>query len=366
VIVPPLMALSAWGWWQMQLCGDPLGATKALFQAQLASVNADMVQRDLSPGLTSLVLDDLLRRLGLSWQDQLSNLYGYLGYGMVALFFFPALLHPFRRAETAGVRWTLAIVFISVLTGMGFVGLPEKLADDNALYLVVMPALSLFGAAMLVVMWSRLHSGHTFWAQWGGPAVALAITALPMLVNLPVYLKFGLTLGSRMQPHWPPFVPERAAVLKVLVEKDEYLLSDAPAFVAWYADVPCAALPVQREDFTAFQKAAAERKARLAGFVMTPVSAKCDRFSDVFTGPYAEWKKTSAPRRSFLSRSSTRSSPCRSAPKRASACRWSFTRTGTVSLRRWRRRRKRKNSPDQAFSGREFSSLTCVFRVQKS
>lgn len=290
VIVPPLMALSAWGWWQMQLCGDPLGATKALFQAQLASVNADNVQRDLSPGLTSLVLDDLLRRLGLSWQDQLSNLYGYLGYGMVALFFFPALLHPFRRAETAGVRWTLAIVFLSLLTGMGFVGLPEKLVDDNALYLVVMPALSLFGAAMLVVMWSRLHSGHTFWAQWGGPAVALAITALPMLVNLPVYLKFGLTLGSRMQPHWPPFVPERAAVLRELVEPDEYLLSDAPAFVAWYADVPCAALPVQREDFAAFQKAAAERKARLAGFVMTPVSAKCDRFSDVFTGPYAEWR----------------------------------------------------------------------------
>ncbi|MFM2167312.1 MAG: hypothetical protein RIS79_1683 [Verrucomicrobiota bacterium] len=290
VAVPPLIALTAWGCWQMQLCGDPLGATKALFQAQLASVNVDSVQRDLSPGLTSLVLDDLLRRLGLSWQEQLSSLYGYLGYGAVASFFFPSLLHPFRHAETAGVRWSLAVVFISLLSGMGFVGLPDKLADDNALYLVITPALSLFGAAMLVVMWSRLHSGHTFWAQWGGPAVALAITALPMLVNLPVYLKFGLTLGSRMQPHWPPYVPERAAVLRELLEPDEYLLSDAPAFVAWYGDVPCAALPAQREDFSGFQKTAAERKARLAGFVMTPVSARCDRFSDIFTGPYAEWR----------------------------------------------------------------------------
>lgn len=290
VAAPPLMALSAWGWWQMQLCGDPLGATKALFQAQLASVNADTVQRDLSPGLTSLVLDDLLRRLGLSWQDQFSTIYGFLGYGAVALFFFPSLLHPFRRVDAAGVRWSLALVFVCVLTGMGFVGLPDKLVDDNALYLVVMPALNIFGAAMLVVMWSRLQNGHTFWAQWGAPAMALAITALPMLVNLPVYLKFGLTLGSRMQPHWPPFVPERAAVLKVLVEPDEYLLSDAPAFVAWYADVPCAALPVQREDFATFQKAAADRQAKLAGFVMTPVSAKCERFSDVFSGPYAEWR----------------------------------------------------------------------------
>jgi len=290
VAVIPFAALFGWGWWQMQLCGDPLGAAKALFQAQLASMNPDLIQRDLSPGITSLVLDDLLRRVGLSWQDQLSNLFGYLGYSVVALFFFPSLMHPFRRVDAASARWTLALIFGCVLIGMGLVGLPEKLVDDNALYLVLTPAMSLFGAAMLVVMWSRLHNDRTFWAQWGSAAVALGITALPMLVNLPVYLKFGLTLGSRMQPHWPPFIPERAAILRELVEADEFLMSDAPAFVAWYADVPCAALPVQREDFATFQKAAADRKVRLAGFVMTPVSAKGERFSDVFTGPYGEWR----------------------------------------------------------------------------
>lgn len=286
----PLIALGGWGWWQMQLCGDPLGATKALLQAQLASVNPDLVQRDLSPGLSNLVLDDLFRRAGLNWVDQLSNIFGHLGHSVIALCFFAALMHPFRRVETGAVRWTTTIIFGCVFLGMGLVGLPEKLDDDNALYLVIMPSLSIFGAAMLIVMWSRMHQGRNFWAEWGGVTVALAFTALPMVVNLPVYLKFGLTLGSRMQPHWPPFLPDRAAVLKVLLEPDEYLVSDAPSFIAWYADVPCAALPVQRADFTAFQEKAEGRKARAAGFVMTPVSARCDRFSDVFTGPYAEWR----------------------------------------------------------------------------
>lgn len=286
----PFIALSGWGWWQMQLCGDPLGGAKALLQAQIAATNVDVVMRDLSPGLPSVVLDDLLRRVGLNWQEQFTSLVGYLGACIVALFFFSALLHAFRRQDASSSRWALAVVFGSVLCGMGLVGLPGKLLDDNALYIVVMPAMTVFGAAMLVVMWSRLKTGHTFWAGWGGPLVAILLTALPMAVNLPVYLKFGLTLGSKMPPHWPPFLPDRASQLKLLIDADEFLVSDAPAFVAWYGDATCMALPVQRDDFATFQTAIQARKSKIAGFVMTPVSAQCDRFSDVFTGPYAEWR----------------------------------------------------------------------------
>jgi hypothetical protein len=111
----PFIALSGWGWWQMQLCGDPLGGAKALLQAQIAATNVDGVMRDLSPGLPSVVLDDLLRRVGLNWQEQFTSLLGYLGTCVVALFFFAALLHAFRRPDAASARWTLAVVFGSVL-----------------------------------------------------------------------------------------------------------------------------------------------------------------------------------------------------------------------------------------------------------
>jgi hypothetical protein len=150
--------------------------------------------------------------------------------------------------------------------------------------------MSIFGAAMIVVLWTRSQSATGFWARWGGAVIALAITGLPMAVNLPVFLKFGLSMGSKIPPHWPPYVPDRVAVLKTMIEDDEYLFSDSPGYVAWYADVPCVALPVQRADFETMRATAAGRDAKLAGIVMTPVSAACDRLTDIFTGPWGEWR----------------------------------------------------------------------------
>jgi hypothetical protein len=74
------------------------------------------------------------------------------------------------------------------------------------------------------------------------------------------------------------------------MEKNEFVISDSPAFVAWYADVPCVNLPVQRVDYETMKAKAEERGAKLAGFVMTPVSAKVERITDLYTGPYAEWR----------------------------------------------------------------------------
>jgi hypothetical protein len=153
-----------------------------------------------------------------------------------------------------------------------------------------MPAMTTLGAAMLVVLWSRFQAPGEFISRWGGPLVALLLTALPLAVTLPVVMKFGLTMGAKIPPHWPPYLPERAYLLSLLIEKDEFVIADSPAFVAWYADVPCVNLPVQRADYEVMKAKAEERGAKLAGFVITPVSAKSERITDIFTGPYAEWR----------------------------------------------------------------------------
>lgn len=290
VALVPAVILAGWGWWNVQLCGDPLGGIKALLQAQSSAVPLDLVLRDFTPSVPLPQVDDLLRRVGLSWQEQLGRICVHLGYGVPALCFFLALMHPFRKADAAASRWMLAVVFLCVAMGMGLLGLPDEENDDNALYIVLMPAMSTFGAAMLVVLWSRFQMPGDFAGRWGAPVAALLITALPMAVNLPVLMKFGLTMGGKIPPHWPPFYPERAQILRLLVEKNEFLMSDSPAFVAWYADVPCANLPVQRADHEIMKARAEERGTSLAGFVMTPTSAKVGRISDIFTGPYAEWR----------------------------------------------------------------------------
>ncbi len=290
VALIPLLTLTAWGWWNAQLCGDPLGGIKALFQAQSSAVSHDLLLRDFSPSVPLLQVDDLLRRLGLGWQDQFGLLIAHLGYVVTALFFFLALMHRFRKADAASARWTLAVVFACVALGVGLLGLAGKEKDDTALYIVLMPAMSTFGAAMLVVLWSRFQVSGEFMSRWGAPVVALVLSALPMAVNLPVLIKFGLTMGGKIPPHWPPFLPERVSVLRLLTEKNEFLISDSPAFVAWYGDVPCVDLCTQRGDYEVMKSKAEARGAKLAGFVMTPVSAKVEHITDLYTGPYSEWR----------------------------------------------------------------------------
>lgn len=292
VVLFPALVLAAWGWWNMQLCGDPLGGMKALMQAQSSSIGHDSLIRDFTPSVPLLQVDDLLRRVGLGWLEQLGGIHAHLGHAVLASLFFVALVHRFRKPEAGAARWLLAVVFVFVALGMGLIGLPAKENDENALYIVLMPAMGTFGAAMLVILWSRFQSvdGFGFLSRWGAPLVAIGISALPMVVNLPVLMKFGLTMGGKIPPHWPPFLPERAYILRLLMEKDEFVMSDSPAFVAWYADVPCVNLPMQRLDYETMKTKAAERGAKLAGFVMTPVSAKVERITDIYTGPYAEWR----------------------------------------------------------------------------
>lgn len=286
----PVLTLAAWGWWNVQLCGDPLGGIKALFQAQTSSVTHDSLLRDFTPSIPLLQVEELLRRVGVGLQDQLALLVAHLGYVVPALLFFLALMHRFRKADAASARWMLAVTFICVALGMGLLGLTAREKDDNALYIVLMPAMATFGAAMLVVLWSRFQISGEFMARWGAPLVALIITALPLAVNLPVLIKFGLTMGGKIPPHWPPFLPERIFIMHQIIDRNEFILSDSPAFVAWYADVPCVNLCTQRSDYELMRAKAEERGAKLAGFVMTPVSAKVDRITDIFTGPYAEWR----------------------------------------------------------------------------
>jgi hypothetical protein len=286
----PVLTLIAWGWWNAQLCGDPLGGIKALLQAQSSAMSHDLLLRDFSPTVPLMQVDDLLRHVGLGWQSQIGLLIAHLGYVIPALFFFLALMHRFRKADAVAARWTLAVIFICVAAGMGLLGLPDKEMDANALYIVLMPAMATFGAAMLVVQWSRFQMSGDFMSRWGAPLVALIITAMPMAVNLPVVIKFGLTMGGKIPPHWPPFLPARVAILRQLTEKNDYLISDSPAFIAWYGDVPCVDLCTQRVDYELMKTKAEERGAKLAGFVMTPVSTKVEHFTDVFTGPYAEWR----------------------------------------------------------------------------
>lgn len=290
VAVIPMLALVGWGWWMQQRCGDPLGGAKTLFQTHLLPLDVSVLQRQFALNMPPVQVAELLRKLLQNWQEQLGGLFAHLGYSVPALCFVVALLHRFRRPETARLRLSLGVLILAVVLGMGFIGLPEGRLDDNQFYLLLVPGLTIYGAAMLAVMWARLHpNGNGLWTRWGYALVALALSALPLLNVLPAQVKMGLTLRNRIYPHWPPYVPDRVALVNRLVEPEEMLFSDAPWFVAWYADKVTSWIPVKREEFDRMKAQAEERGNPVAGFIMTPVSTRMEYLHEAFSGPYGEW-----------------------------------------------------------------------------
>lgn len=286
----PALALVGWAGWMQQQCGDPLGGAKTIFQTHLLSLDTSALQRQFTLTMPPVAATELFRKLLQNWQVQLGGLFSHLGYGVPALFFGVALMHRFRRAETSALRSGLGALVIAVIFGMGFIGLPEGRLDDNQFYMVLVPAMTVYGTAMLAVLWARLQpTGNGLWARWGYAFIAVGVSALPLLNLLPAQVKLGLTMRSRIYPHWPPYVPDRISQVNRLIEPNEILFSDAPWFVAWYADTATVWIPVKRDEFT-LMKAQAEAKGNpVAGFIVTPLMSKVEYLHEAFTGPYSEW-----------------------------------------------------------------------------
>lgn len=286
----PVLALAGWGSWMYQRCGDVLGGAKTLLQSFLLPSDVSLLERQFSVNMPPVQVSELLRKILANGQEQLGQLFVHTGYLLPALFFGLALMHRFKKAETAACRTGLAVMLGFTTLGMTLVGLPQGALDDNQLYLALAPALTVFGVAMLTVVWMKFYpTGQNLWTRHGYIFLLLGFTALPMLGTLPAQVKLGLTLGGRIFPHWPPYVPDRVSLLKRLVEPQEILFSDAPWFVAWYADLPAAWVPVRREDFVQMKARAEAAGHPVAGFVMTPVSAQTRYLHELFTGPYGEW-----------------------------------------------------------------------------
>jgi hypothetical protein len=149
--------------------------------------------------------------------------------------------------------------------------------------------LSLFGVALLAMLWARLFpGGRSFWQTWGYGVAVVVIGGFPLLTTLPNSVKSGLVMRGLLS-QWPPYAADRVALVGGMIESDEVVMADAPWFTAWYADVTSIWLPVRRTDFALLKSEVEKGGKRVAGVVITPVSSETDMLGKIFTGPWSEW-----------------------------------------------------------------------------
>jgi hypothetical protein len=211
---------------------------------------------------------------------QAGHIFGYFGLSVVAVMFFVALLHPFKRRETAMIRWMLLAMWGGAVLGMALYGINEELGvAANQLHLIFIPLMTCYGLAYLLVQWNRLDIGIPF-ARAGFLALLYFLCALPMISR---------TLSPvKTLVHWPPYFPGAISVLHDWMKPEEVIASDMPWAIAWYADRRSLWLPESPKIFSGISDY------KLLGtpinaLYLTPISGTENRFRDIVKGEYRDW-----------------------------------------------------------------------------
>lgn len=263
------------------VCGNPGGvAIYSLFTGVVHTEWGWMRQLNFDPGVG--LLGSFRDKLTAGLTSQTAHLFEYFGSSVVALMFFVSLLYPFKRAETAAMRWIILAMWGGALFGMCFYGISdEQGVAANQLHLIFVPLMTCYGLAYLLVHWNRLGISFPF-ARAGFLTLLYLLCALPMI--------FATPWLSPPKPlvRWPPYMPGLIGVLNDWMRPEEITATDMPWAVAWYADRRSLWLPETIKTFSDLND-----YQTLGGPVnavyLTPVSGTENKLRDIVRGEYKDW-----------------------------------------------------------------------------
>jgi len=284
VLAVAAVLYSPWLLRNFVITGNPGGvAIYSVFDGIVHSEAGHMrhMANDLGVGLVAAFRDKMIA----NFSKEIGTLVSNFGWSVVALMFFPALLHRFKRPETGAVRWLVLAMWLGAMLGMSVYGVTsEQGVAANELNVLFVPIMICFGLAFLFVLWNRLNFKFPF-ARLAFVIGLYLICALPMIFNLPAFAP-----ASRRSIRWPPYLPPYISVLNDWMQPNEIIASDMPWAVAWYADRRSVWLPDTVEKFTEFNDYGT-LGGPVNGIYLTPVSGTENKMGDIIKGEYKEWAR---------------------------------------------------------------------------
>lgn len=289
LLLPMLAAVGWWAWRNALVTGEALGGARLTLRALLMGTGEEEVARSFTEMTGAAFLPGVFRDTALRLVAQWDGLFGHLGLMVGAPVALLALFHRFRRRACTVMLWLLVGLLASSMVAMAAMAPVKGLLDEHNVFPVLAAPLSLFGVAMVAMLWARLFpGGRSLWQRWGYGVAVVFIGGFPLLTTLPNSIKSGLVMRGLLS-QWPPYAADRVALVGEMVEPGEVVMADAPWFTAWYADVTSIWLPVRRTDFALLKDEVEKRGGAVAGVVITPVSSQAEYLGKIFTGPWSEW-----------------------------------------------------------------------------
>lgn len=267
-----------------RVCGSPvgLGWYSGLYQVRGTETQ---IMRSLEMPLTGVSPTVFRSKIQNQIIEQMGGIYGFLGKSLLAPFFFIALLHLFKRQETSVFRWFIVSMWLCAVFGMAVFGMPDTTATKaNDLHILFVPAMTCYGLALVLVMWTRLDINVRL-IRLGFLGLLLFVSGFPFLSQFLL-----LFVGAPVPPPvvWPPYVPPYIAILSKWTRENEIITSDMPWAVAWYADRKSLWLPMTLRDWIELNDYN-QLKGQIVGLYLTPVTGNREFVSEIMKGEYKEW-----------------------------------------------------------------------------
>jgi hypothetical protein len=271
-----------------KVCGDAFGLGWYTGLVGLRGSEA-AIMRSMEPPFERITPTFFRLKIQNHLSLQTEHLLEFLGGVIVAPVFFLALLHLFKREETAHFRWALLSMWLMGVLGMSVFGLEGKPVgqpyappvEANDLHILFVPLFAAYGLAFVLVLWSRLNLNVRI-VRWAFMTLIFIFSAQPFVRS---FIDLWKQAPSRVQ--WPPYVPPFIALLSQWTTEREVIASDMPWAVAWYADRKSLWVPMTVKDFVTLNDN--QLNGRLVGLYLTPVSTNRSFLSDIVKGDYKEW-----------------------------------------------------------------------------
>ena len=163
--------------------------------------------------------------------------------------------------------WCLATV------GMALYTVNKPGISIGQIQILFSPFFTAFGTAFVLNLIAR-HSKEAAPVLRGGVLLlALLVTALPLLLSLPHIVRVGILTAHRGIPAWPPYYPLGISQeVRNQTKAGDFILTDQPAAVSWYADRKTLDIPSLVSHFTTLERVLSFHGGKVGSILVTPSS----------------------------------------------------------------------------------------------
>jgi hypothetical protein len=241
VAVIVLAMVAPWFWHMTSVSGNPLGSTAELLELSPDETPGNEVYTQLETPKDLQLFKNVSKKelAGFLWH--FNHAWELLGSSPLVLLFAASLLYHFRRPRVQALRWLVAAsaILLIAVNNFGLVA-PGPVSAWNVV-IVLFPAMTVVGSAFFFILLDRLELGVPLLNR-AVAVIVLVITAFPLLLTL-------LKTGGYGSYNYPPYAPFYIKFLGQAVHSDDWVTTDMPWAIAWYADRPSLWLPDTVDEF---------------------------------------------------------------------------------------------------------------------